>query len=388
MNDRFRSASRIGPAGIAPAHFRDDAIIDGALPAVPTNHLCQGSDMRFLTDYPTLTALEAACLGITASTNRQRLASENTSYALGGVAPNHLSRLQSRYSQNELLFGLRILFRVGKGGNHRYSVVLNNGVILKYGAHANTEPSNAVQGRIVRCVKIARDMAYKAWLAFELSSTSDLNALIRVSYPDLITAVLDHHFRTAPSASAHMRQIIDIYKKIYRELSSHLIIADGAADVIGEGAVRWRLIYNDRQDAIASPFRTSAVRRQGDAQTITELKALPTDELAALARSRNVEPTAEALVMRRSGSIHIPFTVFEGQGSNLWSDLGLATFILHEASHKFGNTEDHAYTYERSKYRSLQRQLRLENADSYAYAAVSLYGNKLFQDRNDKKMKL
>lgn len=57
----------------------------------------------------------------------------------------------------------------------------------------------------------------------------------------------------------------------------------------------------------------------------------------------------------------------------------LALCIIHEATHKFANTEDRAYT-DQDEYTRLFREEHIENADSYAYTVLSLRLNQLIKD--------
>lgn len=69
----------------------------------------------------------------------------------------------------------------------------------------------------------------------------------------------------------------------------------------------------------------------------------------------------------RHGEIHVSFVKHLN-----FSPISYAQTIVHEATHKYFNTEDHAYA-DDPTYFSLSLADRLENADSYAWAAVSLY---------------
>jgi hypothetical protein len=78
------------------------------------------------------------------------------------------------------------------------------------------------------------------------------------------------------------------------------------------------------------------------------------------------------------GSIHINFKRMLRTVEPL-SDSMVARTIIHEASHKFIATHDHAYAGE-DKYERLDRREALLNADSYAFAVVSLARNRNFKD--------
>jgi hypothetical protein len=66
------------------------------------------------------------------------------------------------------------------------------------------------------------------------------------------------------------------------------------------------------------------------------------------------------------GNIHLDFAVL----TNVHE--AIARTIVHEASHKFGDTKDLAYASESGRYPP-KPQLAKENADSYAWAALSFF---------------
>ena len=69
----------------------------------------------------------------------------------------------------------------------------------------------------------------------------------------------------------------------------------------------------------------------------------------------------------KHGEIHVPF----GR-AHQFTAISMAGLIIHEATHKYLNTDDEAYANETS-YPALSLAECLNNADSYAWAAVSLY---------------
>jgi len=76
-------------------------------------------------------------------------------------------------------------------------------------------------------------------------------------------------------------------------------------------------------------------------------------------------------------SIHIEFSL-----AAVYPPFQLARLIVHEATHKFAGTSDHAYTYEEDDYEDLTYQERVFNADSYAYVVISIALNKLIKNEN------
>lgn len=342
--------------------------------------------MKFLHDYPTLERLAAHYPGIKFATNLSVLTSDNTVNALGGVPSNFRNALLQKYPPGEVLFGLRILFGVGKGSNRWYdnSLVLNNGVILKYGVGGDDPPSRLVQNRIVRCVRLARQMAYKAWLVTQLSAGQDLEAVIRISYPDLVQTIFSHHFRMQTLKPETVGRISGIYKNIYAGLSNHIVIADYSGDGNTVGNVHTKLFYNDKLGSFASPFQTLKIGGKKQQEWRKSLEQFPQEIIRELANERGIEPTIDALIRARMGNIQIDFDEVENGNSTRWTDLGIATIIIHEASHKFGNARDHAYCHQLSKYKGLGSECRVGNADSFAYAAASLHNGSLIKGPSDK----
>ncbi len=72
--------------------------------------------------------------------------------------------------------------------------------------------------------------------------------------------------------------------------------------------------------------------------------------------------------------IHIEFS-----NVTKYPRLLLALAIVHEATHKFAHTEDHAYT-DDDNYEKLIVAQRIENADSFAYVVISIAKNQLIKD--------
>lgn len=69
----------------------------------------------------------------------------------------------------------------------------------------------------------------------------------------------------------------------------------------------------------------------------------------------------------KHGEIHVPFA-----RAHEFTDISMAQLIIHEATHKYLNTDDEAYANEQG-YPNLTLGESLNNADSYAWTAVSLY---------------
>ena len=85
------------------------------------------------------------------------------------------------------------------------------------------------------------------------------------------------------------------------------------------------------------------------------------------------------------GSIHVyvPYFSQDVLASERYTDLRRAQLIIHEASHKFFYTDDHAYANE-ADYQELSQEQLLDNAGSFGYAAVSLHAKRAHSRRRCK----
>jgi len=98
-------------------------------------------------------------------------------------------------------------------------------------------------------------------------------------------------------------------------------------------------------------------------------------ENGMLDRWLNKDPTLR-MKPEQYGSIHLNFPdLLQNPAVSL---VCVARTIIHEGSHKFCDTRDFAYA-DAPEYRALTLDQAIWNADSYAYAAVSLYKGIVFQ---------
>jgi hypothetical protein len=74
-------------------------------------------------------------------------------------------------------------------------------------------------------------------------------------------------------------------------------------------------------------------------------------------------------------SIHFDFHYLTTAGvASKYSHLSVARTIIHEASHRFASTKDFAYIFN-APYGTLGKNKAVNNADSYAWMAISIYKN-------------
>jgi len=93
---------------------------------------------------------------------------------------------------------------------------------------------------------------------------------------------------------------------------------------------------------------------------------------------RHDDPEAPYLLPQQKGAIHLNFKVFLADSQQ--HKLHVARTLIHEASHKFVDTYDFAYTHDPA-YLTLSKPQAMRNADSYAFAAASCYKGRLFRDK-------
>jgi hypothetical protein len=93
---------------------------------------------------------------------------------------------------------------------------------------------------------------------------------------------------------------------------------------------------------------------------------------------------------RVRGSIHIDYAnVYHGNMTSFtkeYKELDLARIIIHEATHKFGGTEDHAYCHQTEKYANMTQEQAFDNADSYAFAILCMAKGRMY-DNTDPELR-
>jgi hypothetical protein len=77
--------------------------------------------------------------------------------------------------------------------------------------------------------------------------------------------------------------------------------------------------------------------------------------------------------IEQMGSVHIKFDILKDSNSQRNPNLYVARSLLHEATHKVCDTYDHAYAHEGAKYEGIKAYEAIDNADSYAWAAVCFF---------------
>jgi hypothetical protein len=222
--------------------------------------------------------------------------------------------------------------------------------------------------------------------------------------------VLRSHFRLpAPPQEGDARQqtwaqwsldihrISDNMKQILLGLTSPLTIADAFSSTVAREVQRQLVQFKrDEGDNIVDAIlggrfdqKEKEAKLAGQAlawgrrgvvsptrATLAELAKKPEEFAKHAANDPSVHLTPE-----QQGSIKINFPML--LGDKRVTNARVGRVIVHEASHKFCYTRDFAYAGEEG-YLQMSKAQGMLNADSYAYAAVSLYKQHLF--RSDDEM--
>lgn len=81
----------------------------------------------------------------------------------------------------------------------------------------------------------------------------------------------------------------------------------------------------------------------------------------------------------KNGEIHVAFAACQANG---YTAEAVARVIIHEAAHKYWGVEDQHYAHNLAPYRQHDADLSLDNADSFAWAALSLDQGQLIHGVN------
>ena len=223
--------------------------------------------------------------------------------------------------------------------------------------------------------------------------------------PEVTFLVLRLHFRFKPESFTSARsewvrpvnQITNNLRQIQSGLMRSVTIADAQASIVGRAVDKelaefrstlgGRSPSEDEKDKLLDRL-AEANRQGGDKAAKTmgivylkksfagtllqqgKLDAFAENQMVWDFKKKQLVPGVEVRTEQR-GSIHVNFQQLLKEEKQV-SALRVARTIIHEASHKFCNTQDHAYA-TNAGYRMLQDHEALWNADSYAYCAVSLY---------------
>ena len=231
--------------------------------------------------------------------------------------------------------------------------------IFRY--HSSRPPTDQMVFQLADSLQLARRMSREA----AKKVTAVLNGDVTPEKAELVRQVLRHHFRADVSSSTRTQT------KIASVLTS---TADGLAGHVQLSDVLSRYMWNLYEVYIdGHTWDETRVRLKGEYR-----KDNPQEPRGGYVedRTRKEEFLNATRTTVKSGNIHVEFSY-----AAVYPKMFLAHVIVHEATHKFGGTDDYAYT-EEDHYARLRLAERINNADSYAYTVLSLSANVLIKDLN------
>jgi hypothetical protein len=218
----------------------------------------------------------------------------------------------------------------------------------------------------------ARDATVKASGAFGKLKTKS-GAISGAS--KVVSGVLDAHFKGA-SAASQLDKIQTSFAAIAKGLSEDVVISDtiGRPGKEVEGCVDPKRAVGGEEFMVAvlkpvvDPFIDKLKVEQDQ---IKQFKL--TDEMK-YAKGVEMARVLTELGPANLKSIHVLFNLCISRSVDF-----IARVIVHEAAHKFAGAGDVSYMHEGS-FRSMNADQAILNADSYAYAALSVLRGEVMKD--------
>lgn len=248
---------------------------------------------------------------------------------------------------------------------------LNKQFGLKEENLTNLIANKAIMVGLYAAFKRARLAADRAVGAFEQANFSGVFS--KTASDPLVKSVMKTYFRT--TAQEHVAAILAILKKTRTGLHGDIVIADCAGREMGP--------YGGLAEGIVPLKNQAMVAMNAD---LKKLDQAFDNRVAALSSKYSgkkyhekvqelrygEKPVAEAMLMHEyleqgeTGSIHVEFSYCTSKSVD-----AIARIIFHEATHKFGAAADFGYA-SSDTISKLKVEQALLNADSYAFAALSL----------------
>lgn len=248
------------------------------------------------------------------------------------------------------------------------------------------------QHKLLRALGIARLVLRDALAALDGTAKGPLG-----NAPRGVQSVLDYHVyqRGRPAMPGQLRldllRLTNNLAQMRNGLSTHVVIADVVATKVG--------MANDLMDLqkqlCGMTFTPEEERERRMEAALNAPKGFvkPRNAYSAGLSPQQKEAIDAGKLVNKSkladewvpevmhgaqnlGSIHINF--FDMLGPEI-STLRVARVLIHEASHKFCDTLDHAYVHDKA-YSALTPRQTLTNADSHAYTAVGAAFGLNFKD--------
>ncbi len=233
----------------------------------------------------------------------------------------------------------------------------------------------------------AKEAALKAAQAFNLGpglrdKFNTKGGAVRITDPVLLLVfqILQEYFGGAAD-SAHLARIKTVLENTAQGLSSNpLVIADcagrerdpqgaglaeGIVPLKRESQIKQDLEYKQLMEKVREKRKEIGQNYHGEeyARRIMQVS----EEL----KDAEMYLTQKYLAEGNSRSIHIQFSYCQTRSTD-----SMARAIVHEATHKFAATVDWGYA-DQGNLGDLKPERAINNADSYAYAAISILRNQL-----------
>ena len=244
---------------------------------------------------------------------------------------------------------------------------------LKY--HSTRPPNEATVKRLCESLDLAREIVEDAStnLAYALTDPTDHPRIQEASGDTCIPVNLDagqeaarYHFQLeAKGLSEDARK--EVRSKILQ------IMTETDEGLNGAMTLSDSLNYYTWNDYAEGGSRLAPGKSRAGTEEETEEGHV---KLSRKFIPKSLYWTSEEFV-EGARSVHIEFSL-----AAVYPPFQLARIIVHEATHKFAGTRDHAYTYEEDDYEDLTTQERVFNADSYAFVVISIALNKLIMNEN------
>jgi hypothetical protein len=231
---------------------------------------------------------------------------------------------------------------------------------LRY--HSSRPPSQSMVFQLAESLQLARAMSAAATTQI----TAALDGTTTPAPDEVVRQVLRHHFKADIDSPRAVRdQIISVLTATSTGLAGDVQLSDVLA------RYRWNLYdvytndktWDEARRELPGLYRKNHPKNENNEE-------IPWAGYVAVETLEGDNGEVQTWL----GSIHIEFSY-----ASVYPRPFLAMAIVHEATHKFADTDDHGGTDHR-RYAGLSRRKRIENADSYAYAVLSLHRRQLVPD--------
>lgn len=241
--------------------------------------------------------------------------------------------------------------------------MIGAGLMIKY--HSKRKPNQSTKNKLIKSASITCSvMRSVVWQI-------DKIVLFYRDEPDWMTQILDKHFclnrdtnlssvkvdNKLKNAKERRKYLADI-RKVMLSTSFHLTTGMYLLDVDAKNRMTVGDFHIDNMGA-------------GWSETNAENKKVVSSNIEGYVQGRS--SWREKIGISSSGGIHVGFSLFDDFG---YSPEQMARIIIHEATHKYYKTQDVKYCWD-GQYDSQSPELMKNNADSFAFAAMSIAAQKV-----------